>query len=87
MMAEVVSRDTVLETLNVPGMGDSTVGLVAVLLDKLVTKNVITIAEANAILDDAIAGIRGRSDTPSTSDTITIIEDIRSQLVAKHDNR
>jgi hypothetical protein len=82
-MTEVVNRDTEIETLNWAGMADATAGLVAALFDKLVIKNVITTAEADAILDDTIALITGRGDTPSTSDALTIVEDIRSQL-AKH---
>ena len=42
------------------------------------------IAASNAILDDAIALIRGQSDTVSTSDALAVIEDFREQL-AKHD--
>jgi hypothetical protein len=85
-MTELVNRDTVLETLNAPGMGYANVRLVATLFDRLVTKSVITTAEADAILDDAIALITGRGDTPSTSDALALIEDIRSQLIAKLDN-
>jgi hypothetical protein len=40
-------------------------------------------AEANAILDDAIALIEGRGETVSTSDALEIIEDLRGRL-AKH---
>ena len=40
-------------------------------------------AEANAILDDAITLIEGRGETPSTSDALEIIEDLRRRL-AKH---
>jgi hypothetical protein len=83
-MTQVVNADTVVETLNVPGMGHAIVRLVAALFDKLITKNVISTAEANAILDDAITLITGRSDTVSTSDALTLIEDIRWQLDAKH---
>jgi hypothetical protein len=83
-MSEVVNKDTKIETLDWLGMADATAGLFAALFDKLVTKNVITGDEANAILDDAIALITGRGDTPSTSDALTIIEDMRSQVVAKH---
>jgi hypothetical protein len=72
-----------METLNEYGMGYSAAGIVAVLFDLLVTKKVITNAEANAILDDAIALIRGQSDTVSTSDALAVIEDFREQL-AKH---
>ena len=73
-----------METLNAYGMGYSAAGIVAVLFDLLITKKVITNAEANAILDDAIALIRGRSDTVSTSDALAVIEGFRGQL-AKHD--
>jgi hypothetical protein len=72
-----------METLSAHGMGYSAAGIVAVLFDLLVTKKVITNAEANAILDDAIALIRGQSDTVSTSDALAVIEDFREQL-AKH---
>jgi hypothetical protein len=83
-MIEVVNSDTVIETLNVPGMGHAIVGLVAALFDKLITKNVISTGEANVILDDAITLITGRGDTVSTSDALTVIEEIRWQLVTKH---
>jgi hypothetical protein len=75
-----------METLNVPGMGYSNVRMVAVLFDRLVTRNVITNAEASAILDDAIALIEGRGETRSTADALEIIEELRGQL-AKHDVR
>jgi hypothetical protein len=82
-MAEAsLTRDALIETLNVPGMGHAIVPLVASLLDKLVIKNVITAAEANAILDNAITLITGRGDTISTSDALAVIEAIRSQLAA-----
>jgi hypothetical protein len=73
-----------METLNAYRMGYSVAGIVAVLFDLLVTRKVITNAEANAILDDAIALIRGQNDTVSTSDALAVIEDFRGQLV-KHD--
>ena len=34
-MTKLVNRDTLIETLNVPGMADATAGLVAALFDKL----------------------------------------------------
>ena len=73
-----------METLNAYGMGYSAAGIVAVFFDLLITRKVITNAEANAILDDAIALISGQIDTVSTSDAIAVIEDCREQL-AKHD--
>jgi hypothetical protein len=51
--------------------------------DQLVTRRVITYAEANAILDDAVTLIEGRGETPSTSDALEIIEELRGRL-AKH---
>jgi hypothetical protein len=64
-------------------MGCAAAGFVAVLFDRLVTRSVITYAEANAILDDAVKLIEGRGETPSTSDALEIIEDLRGRL-AKH---
>jgi hypothetical protein len=75
-----------METLNAPGMAYSAARIVAVLFDRLIARNVITYAEANAILDDAIALIEGRGETRSTPDALEIIEDLRGQL-AKHDVR
>ena len=73
-----------METLKAEGLGYSAAGIVAVLFDLLIIRKVITNAEASAILDDAIALIRGQSDTVSTSDALVVIEDFRGQL-AKHD--
>ena len=64
-------------------MGCAAAGFVAVLFDRLVTRSVITYAEANAILDDAVKLIEGRGETPSTSDALEIIEDLRGRP-AKH---
>jgi hypothetical protein len=64
-------------------MGYAAAGFVAVLFDRLVTRSFITYAEANAILDDAVTLIEGRGETPSTSDALEIIEDLRGRL-AKH---
>ena len=72
-----------MEMMNAPGMGCAAAGFVAVLFDRLVTRSVITYAEANAILDDAVTLIEGRGETPSTSDALEIIEDLRGRL-AKH---
>ena len=52
-----------METVNAQGMGCAAAGFVAVLFDRLDTRSVITYAEANAILDDAIALIEGRGET------------------------
>jgi hypothetical protein len=75
-----------METVNAPGMGYAATRIVGVLFDRLITRNVITYAEANAILDDAIALIEGRGETRSTPDALEIIEDLRGQL-PKHDVR
>jgi hypothetical protein len=72
-----------METVNAQGMGCAAAGFVAVLFDRLVTRSVITYAEANAILDDAVTLIEGRGETPSISDALEIIEDLRGRL-AKH---
>jgi hypothetical protein len=75
-----------MEMMNAPGMGYAATRIVGVLFDRLITRNVITYAEANAILDDAIALIEGRGETRSTADALEIIEELRGQL-AKHDVR
>ena len=72
-----------MEMMNAPGMGYAATRIVGVLFDRLVTRSVISYAEANAILDDAIALIEGRGETVSTSDALEIIEDLRGRL-AKH---
>jgi hypothetical protein len=69
-----------MEALNVPA--GAVADLVGALFVRLVTKSVITHAEANAILDDAIALITGRGDTVSTSDALAVIEEIRERLAA-----
>jgi hypothetical protein len=75
-----------MEMMNAPGMGYAATRIVGVLFDRLVTRSVISYAEANAILDDAIALIEGRGETVSTSDALQIIEALRGEL-AKHDVR
>ena len=75
-----------METVNAQGMGCAAARFVTVLFDRLIIRKVITYAEANAILDDAIALIEGRGDTVSTSDALEIIEDLRGEL-ARHDAR
>jgi hypothetical protein len=52
-----------MEMMNAPGMGYAATRIVGVLFDRLVTRSVISYAEANAILDDAIALIEGRGET------------------------
>ena len=47
-----------MEMMNAPGMGYAATRIVGVLFDRLITRSVISYAEANAILDDAIALIR-----------------------------
>ena len=75
-----------MEMMNAPGMGYAATRIVCVLFDRLITRSVISYAEANAILDDAIALIEGRGETVSTSDALQIIEALRGEL-AKHDVR
>jgi hypothetical protein len=75
-----------MEMMNAPVMGYAAARFATVLFDRLITRSVISYAEANAILDDAIALIEGRGETVSTSDALQIIEDLRGEL-AKHDVR
>ena len=72
-----------MEMMNAPGMGYAATRIVGVLFDRLITRSVISYAEANAILDDAVTLIEGGGETPSTSDALEIIEDLRGRL-AKH---
>ena len=72
-----------MEMMNAPGMGYAATRIVGVLFDRLITRSVISYAEANAILDDAVTLIEGRGETPSISDALEIIEDLRGRL-AKH---
>ena len=72
-----------MEMMNAPGIGYAAAKFATVLFDRLITRSVISYAEANAILDDAIALIEGRGETVSTSDALEIIEDLRGRL-AKH---
>jgi hypothetical protein len=80
-----------METVNAQGMGCAAAGFVAVLFDRLVTRSVITYAEANAILDDAVKLIEGRGETPAplthSRSSKTFAGGWRSMVSAKPSNR
>ena len=69
-----------MEMMNAPGMGYAATRIVGVLFARLITRSVISYAEANAILDDAIALIEGRGETVSTSDALNELPMKRSRI-------
>jgi hypothetical protein len=61
-------------------LGYASVAIIGALFDRLVTSNVISGADANAILDDATATLKGLGNIASAPGAIGIVDDVRAQL-------
>jgi hypothetical protein len=56
-------------------LGYASVAIIVALFDRLVTSNVISGADANAILDDATATLKGLGNIASAHGAIGIVDD------------
>jgi hypothetical protein len=61
-------------------LGYASVAIIGALFDRLVTSNVISGADANAILDDATTTLKGLGNIASAHGAIGIVDDVRAQL-------
>jgi hypothetical protein len=64
-------------------LGYASAAILAALLDRLITKGVISGPDAKGVLDDAAAALEGLGNIPSITGGIRVVGDVRTQL-AKH---
>jgi hypothetical protein len=62
-------------------LGYASVAIIGALFDRLVTSNIISGADANAILDDATATLKGLGIASATG-AVGIVDDVRAQLAS-----
>ena len=67
-------------------LGYASVAIVGALLDRLIINKVMSRSDAAAILDDAIATLKGLNNLASVPGAVRVVGDVSAHL-AKHDMR